>query len=97
MTSTSGPSRAHREAERHRRSAHDPEKNDRQATAISAWRRLLRMPGSGSSSVHGILSSKRAKDEKHSSAGHHTRGKRLGVSGHDPHRFRCNCDLLRSA
>ncbi|KAK3297549.1 peptidase family C78-domain-containing protein [Chaetomium fimeti] len=74
--STSGPSRAHREAERHRRSDHEPEKNDRQATAISAWKRLLRMPGS--STAHRILSSKRSPDEKHTSAGHSNRGKRLG-------------------
>jgi hypothetical protein len=63
-----GPSRAHREAERQRRSDHEPEGNDRQAKAISAWKRLLRMPGS--SSAH-----RGSQDEKHT-----TRGKRLGVS-----------------
>jgi hypothetical protein len=78
MTPPSGPSRAHREAERHRRSDREPDKNDRQATAISAWKRLLRMPGS--STAHKILSSKRSQDEKHASAGHSNRGKRLGVS-----------------
>lgn len=78
MAPPSGPSRAHREAERHRRSDREPDKNDRQATAISAWKRLLRMPGS--STAHKIISSKRSQDEKHVSAGHSNRGKRLGVS-----------------
>ncbi|KAK4127700.1 DUF1671-domain-containing protein [Parathielavia appendiculata] len=72
---TSGPSRMHREAGRHRQSTDDSDKNDRQANAISAWRRLLKMPGS--SSGHGILSFKRQQNEKHSSAGHSIRGKRL--------------------
>lgn len=78
-TTPSGPSRAHREAERHRRSDHEPGHSDRQAKAISAWKRLLKMPGT--SSTHRILS-KRSHDEK--TGGHSTRGKRLGVSGHGP-------------
>ncbi|KAH6640889.1 peptidase family C78-domain-containing protein [Chaetomium tenue] len=71
----SGPSRAHREAERHRRSDREPEKSDRQATAVSAWKRLLRMPGS--STAHKILSSRRSQNED-ASSGHSNRGKRLG-------------------
>ena len=74
-----GPSRAHRETERHRQPDHDA-KNDRQAKAISAWKRLLKMPSV--SSAHWILSSKRPHEDKQTSAGHSARGKRLGVSGH---------------
>ncbi|KAG7289011.1 hypothetical protein NEMBOFW57_005372 [Staphylotrichum longicolle] len=73
---TTGPSRAHREAERHRRSNHEPEKTDRQAKAISAWKRLLKMPSA--SSAHKILSPKRSHEEKQTSASHSSRGKRLG-------------------
>ncbi len=73
-----GPSRAHRETERHRQPDHDA-KNDRQAKAISAWKRLLKMPSV--SSAHWILSSKRSHDDKQTSPGHSARGKRLGVSG----------------
>jgi hypothetical protein len=76
--STTGPSRTHREAERHRRSSHEPEKTDRQAKAISAWKRLLKMPSA--STAHRILSSKRSHEEKQTSASHSSRGKRLGVS-----------------
>ncbi|KAK4156502.1 peptidase family C78-domain-containing protein [Chaetomidium leptoderma] len=68
-TSPSGPSRAHREAERHRRPDHGSDTTDRQAKAISAWKRLLKMPGS---------LSKRSHDERQASTGHSTRGKRLG-------------------
>lgn len=78
-TPPSGPSRAHREAERHRRSDVEPEHSDRQTKAISTWKRLLRMPGS--SSTHRIMSSKRSHDDK--TGVHSTRGKRLGVSSHD--------------
>ncbi|KAK4105002.1 DUF1671-domain-containing protein [Parathielavia hyrcaniae] len=75
---TSGPSRMHREAERYRKSPDGSDRNDRQANAISTWRRLLKMPGSSSSvSGHGILSFKRQHNEKHSSAGQFIRGKRL--------------------
>lgn len=83
--STTGPSRAYREAERHRRSNHEPEKTDRQAKAISAWKRLLKMPSA--STAHKILSPKRSHEEKQTSASHSSRGKRLGVSclGFTPH------------
>ena len=77
-----GPSRAHRETERHRQ-PDDDAKNDRQAKAISAWKRLLKMPSV--SSAHWILSSKRPHEDKQTSAGHSARGKRLGVSGHGSH------------
>ena len=80
-TTPSGPSRAHREAERHRRSDHEPEHSDRQAKAISAWKRLLKMPAS--SSTHRVLSPKRAHDDK--TGGHFSRGIRLGVSNHRLH------------
>ncbi|KAK4143773.1 peptidase family C78-domain-containing protein [Dichotomopilus funicola] len=67
--SFTGPFRAQREAERHRRPVHESDKSDRQVNAISAWRRLLRMPGSSSS--------EKATSSK-SLAGAFTRGKRLG-------------------
>lgn len=76
MAPPSGPSRAHRQAERHRRSDHEPEKNDRQAAAVSTWKRLLGMPVS--STAHKILSSERPHDAKHTSSGHSHRGERLG-------------------
>jgi hypothetical protein len=80
-TPPSGPSRAHREAERHRRSDHEPEHSDRQTKAISAWKRLLKMPGP--SSTYKVLSPKRSHDDK--TGGHFSRGKRLGVSYHGLH------------
>jgi zinc finger-containing ubiquitin peptidase 1 len=80
-TPPSGPSRTHREAERHRRSDHEPERSDRQTKAISAWKRLLKMPGS---STHRTLLSKRSHDDK--TSGHSSRGKRLGVSNRGLHR-----------
>ena len=82
QASTTGPSRAHRDAERHRQPDHDS-KNDRQAHAISAWKRLLRMPSV--STAQRILSSKRSHDDAQTPAGHSTRGKRLGVSGLGSH------------
>jgi hypothetical protein len=75
-TTPSGPSRAHRDAERQRRSEHGSGTGDRQQKAISAWKRLLKMPVPSSS--HGILSSKRSREDKHKS-GHSTQGRRLGV------------------
>jgi hypothetical protein len=80
--STTGPSRAHRDAERYRQPDHDP-KDDRQATAISAWKRLLKMPSV--SSAHRILLPKRSHEDAKSPAGHSTRPKRLGVSSPDSH------------
>ncbi|KAK3903334.1 peptidase family C78-domain-containing protein [Staphylotrichum tortipilum] len=77
-TSAFGPSRAHREAERHRRAEPGSDKNDRQANTISAWKRLLKMPGSSSS--HSILSSKRSHGEKHGGTGRPSRGRRFGTS-----------------
>jgi hypothetical protein len=77
----SGPLRAQREAERHRRSDSEPEHSDRQTKAISAWKRLLKMPGS--SSTHRVLSPKRWHDDK--TGGHSSRGKRLGVRDHGLH------------
>jgi len=73
------PSRAHREAERHRRADPSSNKNDRQSNAISAWKRLLRMPGSSTS--HGMPSSKRSNGEKQGGTGRPSRGRRFGVSG----------------
>lgn len=84
--SITGPSRAHREAERHLHSHHDA-KDTRQAKAISAWKRLLKMPDV--SSAHRILSSKRSRDDTQAAAGHSTRGKRLGVSGSSPQPIPC--------
>ncbi|KAL2128378.1 hypothetical protein VTI74DRAFT_9271 [Chaetomium olivicolor] len=75
--SHSGPSRDHREAERRYRSEHGTEKHDRQAKAVSAWKRLLRMPGS--STAYRILS-KHAHDENQTTSSYSSRGKRLGKS-----------------
>lgn len=83
-SSSSGPSRAHRDAERQRRA------ESSQAKAISAWKRLLRMPESSSStssSSHSkhrhYRSSSRDGGKSSSSAvmpSDPGRGKRLGVS-----------------
>jgi zinc finger-containing ubiquitin peptidase 1 len=77
-SSSSGPSRAHRDAERQRRA------ESSQAKAISAWKRLLRMPESSSSSASSSHSSKHhhRKDPKSSAPSDQGRGKRLGVSAH---------------
>jgi hypothetical protein len=76
--SPSGLSRARRESERQGRSDHGSEKEDRQAKAISAWKRLFKMPSS--SSAHRLLPKRRHHDESKTGATHSTRGKRLGVS-----------------
>ncbi|KAK0626678.1 peptidase family C78-domain-containing protein [Immersiella caudata] len=70
-SSSSGPSRAHRDAERQRRA------ESSQAKAISAWKRLLRMPESSSSSSHSSKHHHR-KDAKSTTPSDPSRGKRLG-------------------
>lgn len=69
---SSTPSRSHREAERQRRT--ESAVSGSQAKAISAWKKLLRMPESTST-----LSSRRRKDVKPAGPPDASRGKRLGV------------------
>jgi len=80
-SSSSGPSRAHRDAERQRRA------ESSQTKAISAWKRILRMPESSSSSSHS--SKYHRKDAKPAVPSDPGRGKRLGVSAHGSC---CACD-----
>ncbi|KXX81765.1 Zinc finger with UFM1-specific peptidase domain protein [Madurella mycetomatis] len=77
-SSASGPPRSHWEPERQRRPDHGAQATSRQAKAISAWRRLLRMPGS--SSAHKLLPKRRHQDETQTAGAHPARGKRLGKS-----------------
>lgn len=70
--------RARRESERQARSGHGAETETRQAKAISAWKRIFRMPSV--SPTHRISSRKRHHDDSKTVAAHPTRGKRLGVS-----------------
>ncbi|KAK5663075.1 hypothetical protein OQA88_6491 [Cercophora sp. LCS_1] len=77
--STSAPSRSHRETERHRRS--DKAAGSSQAKAISAWKKLLRMPESSSSSTSSsTMSSRHRKSSKTTAPSDHTAPKRLGKS-----------------
>jgi hypothetical protein len=76
--SSSGPSRAHREAKRHRQADQGSEKEELQARAISAWRRLLKMPAA--SSAQRILQAKRSHDGTQNQGVWSLRGIRLGVS-----------------
>ncbi|KAK0651970.1 peptidase family C78-domain-containing protein [Cercophora newfieldiana] len=74
-SSSSGPSRAHRDAERQRRA------ESSQAKAISAWKRLLRMPESSSASSSSHSKHHHRKDGKSPAAtSDPVRGKRLGKS-----------------
>lgn len=72
-TSSSSPSRSHRDAERQRRA--ESAVSSRQAKAISALKKLLKMPNSTSA-----LSSRHRKDVKPAATTEASRGKRLGVS-----------------
>ena len=83
-SSHSGISRARREAERQAASGHGHETKSRQAKAISAWRRLLKMPGS--SSAQKLIPRRRHHDETKSSGASSTRGRRLGVGRASNHR-----------
>ncbi|KAK3359268.1 peptidase family C78-domain-containing protein [Lasiosphaeria hispida] len=74
-TSSPSPSRAHREAERQRRAARASEVTSNQSKAISAWKKLLKMPDSSASST---LSPRRRQNTKPASKSDSTRGKRLG-------------------
>ncbi|KAL2019963.1 hypothetical protein VTK56DRAFT_8963 [Thermocarpiscus australiensis] len=77
--SPSGTSSAHRETVGHRRSDDGTETSSRQAKAILAWKRLLRMPGS--SSTRRGSPSRRHHDEKGTTVGAlPTRTQRLGKS-----------------
>lgn len=74
--SVPGRSRSHRDAERHRQPEDGSEATTRQAKAVSAWKRLLRMPDLSPAFIN--LPKRRHHDGAPGS--HATRGKRLGVS-----------------
>ncbi|SPQ21693.1 fa9a5c6c-dce3-4cae-b8b9-54acbdfda4b4 [Thermothielavioides terrestris] len=72
----SGPSRAQREAQRQGESDLASVENSSQSKAISAWRRLLKMPGSSSTNV--VSHAKSLQDEKKPTSPYSIRGRRLG-------------------
>ncbi|KAK0720476.1 peptidase family C78-domain-containing protein [Lasiosphaeris hirsuta] len=78
-TSSPSPSRAHREAERQRRAARASEVTSSQSKAISAWKKLLKMPDSSASSTLSPRRRQNAKPAaKPASKPDSTHGKRLG-------------------
>ncbi|KAK1760730.1 peptidase family C78-domain-containing protein [Echria macrotheca] len=71
-SSSSGPSRSHREAERQQTHSKPAASSSSQAKAISAWRKLLKMPDSNP------VTSRQRMDGASSAASDQSRGKRLG-------------------